>query len=276
MSKNEIFSMLPKISLYKDLSENIIISYRKHEVRNKPYLVFLHGYNGNSKSWAYQFKYFRKDFSIIAIDFPGFGQSQTLIDPDMYKVSGLIKRILIENNVKNFSLVGHSMGGMLAQVLCGNNPDLVNKLILSCTHTGYALNYKSPLREAYLNRLEQRRKLSDTEYGKLRIKSMLPNLSNKDIFNFLAKISEEITDEGILCGGASMQILNTQSLLKKIKCPCLIITGSDDVVVSKEKSNFLKQNIKNNINHEITGVGHAPYCEDHQKFNNLIYKFIDS
>ena len=73
-----------------------------------------------------------------------------------------------------------------------------------------------------------------------------------------------------------MQILNTQSLLKKIKCPCLIITGSDDVVVSKEKSNFLKQNIKNNVNHEITGVGHAPYCEDHQKFNNLIYKFIVS
>ena len=91
MSKSEVFSILPKVSLYRDLKENIIISYRKHEVRNKPYLVFLHGYNGNSKSWAYQFKYFRKDFSIIAIDFPGFGQSQTLIDPDMYRVSGLIK-----------------------------------------------------------------------------------------------------------------------------------------------------------------------------------------
>ena len=34
---------LANISFAKDLSENIIISYRKHEVRHKPYIVFLHG-----------------------------------------------------------------------------------------------------------------------------------------------------------------------------------------------------------------------------------------
>ena len=61
-----------------------------------------------------------------------------------------------------------------------------------------------------MKRLEQRKKMSDLDYGKLRIKKMLPNMGDTNIFNFLAKISEEITEESILCGGTAMQILNTK------------------------------------------------------------------
>ena len=213
---------------------------------------------------------------MIAIDFPGFGGSEAMSDPDMFKVSGLIHRALKSINVDRFSLVGHSMGGMLAQIISTNFSDSLEKLILSCTHTGYALDYKHPLREPYLKRLEQRKKMSDLEYGKLRVKKMLPKLEEKYIFKFLAKISEEITEESILCGGTAMQILNTKSVLYKIKCPCLILTGSDDIVVSKEKSSFLIDQITHSMHHEIDGVGHAPYCENYTEFNDVINSFLTS
>ena len=276
MGQINFFVNLPKSKFYKDEQENLILSYRISLLKDKPYLVFLHGYNGNSKSWAYQFNYFKNKFSLIAIDFPGFGGSEAMSDPDMFKVSGLIHRALKSINVDRFSLVGHSMGGMLAQIISTNFSESLEKLILSCTHTGYALDHKHPLREPYLKRLEQRKKMSDLEYGKLRVKKMLPKLEEKNIFKFLAKISEEITEESILCGGTAMQILNTKNLLNKINCPCLILTGSDDIVVSKEKSSFLINQIAHSSHHEIQGVGHAPYCEDYVEFNDILNTFLTS
>ena len=131
-------------------------------------------------------------------------------------------------------------------------------------------------RQLDMKRLEQRKEMSDFEYGKLRVKKMLPTLEDKNIFNFLAKISEEITEESILCGGTAMQILNTKNILNKINCPCLILTGSDDIVVSKEKSSFLINQITHSLHHEIQGTGHAPYCEDHTEFNNIVNAFLSS
>ena len=272
----DILSELPESDFYKDEQEKLLLSYRIHKLKNKPYLVFLHGYNGNSKSWAYQFRFFKEKYSLITIDFPGFGRSENMEDSNMFRVADMIYRFLKNNNIINFSLVGHSMGGMLAQVISAKYPESITKLILSCTHTGYNLPNKSPLRQPYLDRLQQRKVMTDKEYGILRIKRMLPKLKNQKILEFLAKISEEITQQSILCGGTAMQILNTKELLNKIHSPCLILTGSDDVVVSKEKSSILISEIKHSIHKEISGVGHAPYCEDQEKFNNYIDTFLNS
>ena len=70
--------------------------------------------------------------------------------------------------------------------------------------------------------------------------------------------------------------MTTKNILNKINCQCLILTGSDDIVVSKEKSSFLINKITHSLHHEIEGTGHAPYCEDHTEFNNIVSKFLSS
>ena len=236
----------------------------------------MHGYNGNSKSWAYQFKFFKHNYSLISFDFPGFGESDNMKDPDMFKVSNLIIRALENLKIKEYYIIGHSMGGMLAQILSTNNNSSVIKMVLSCTHKGYSMKYKKPLREPYNKRLQERHELSDVEYGKLRISKMLPGLQDKEIFDFLCLISRETSSEAIVCGGSSMQILDTTDVLSKIKIPCLILTGSEDIVVSKEKSLFLYNTIKNALHTEIKGVGHAPYCENAMEFNEKISSFLST
>ena len=136
--------------------------------------------------------------------------------------------------------------------------------------------YKKPLREPYNKRLQERHELSDVEYGKLRISKMLPGLQDKEIFDFLCLISRETSSEAIVCGGSSMQILDTTDVLPKIKIPCLILTGSEDIVVSKEKSLFLYNSIKNALHTEVKGVGHAPYCENALEFNEKISSFLST
>ncbi len=271
---DKILKKLPNLETEIDRSLNINISYRIKKKKDRPLLVFLHGYNGSSKSWIFQFEYFSKYFSVLAIDFPGFGASSPIKNIDMNIVSNLYIRLINRLGIDKFSVIGHSMGGMLGQVIASNFPLKINKLILSCTHQGFAMSFRKPLRNPYFVRLDERRKMSDVEFGKLRTENMVPHLKNKTILNFLSNISSEISENSILCGGEAMQILDTSELLHKIICPSLIISASQDIVCNEENANYLKQKIQNSIRFNIEDAGHAPYCEKPELFNDTVHQFL--
>ena len=264
---------LPKLQFYKDLDLNLIISYRYRKEINKDTILFLHGFNGNSKSWAYQFNFFKNKSSVISIDAPGFGKS----DPssiDMDVIADVVVRLLKSLKISKFHVVGHSMGGMLAQILGSKYSNNVGKLVLSCTFKGYNLPKNSPLMEPYQRRIKDRKNMSDDEYGRKRIREMLPKRSEDEIFEFLSVISGEITEGSINSGGMAMQYLDTTNYLPSIINKCLIILASEDVVVSKQKSELLIKDIPHANIIELSNVGHAPYCEDAISYNNVLVKFL--
>ena len=263
---------IPNISYYLEKNKNFKIGYR-HSKGSKTPLVFLHGYNGNSKSWGFQFNHFAKNHEMIAIDFPGFGKSDTF-PFTMESFSKVCNNLLISIDIKNFVLIGQSMGGQLAQIIAKNYESKIKGLVLCCTHTGYAKKPSDPLPESRLIRIEERTKLSDKDYGNLRIQKMLPNLDDVNLFNFLSKIASEVTVEGVKNGALAMNTLDTTEFLSNLNIPCLSITSSNDIVVPISKSNKLNNLIKNNDHFEMKGVGHAPYCENYKEFNSKLEKFI--
>lgn len=273
MNSQEILNQLPDPAIFKDNKYNLKISYRYQKINKEIPILFLHGFNGSSKSWAYQFDYFKNKRSIIAVDAPGFGQSDPA-DLDMLSIAHIVYNLLRSINIVRCDLVGHSMGGMLAQIMASQYNSLINKVILSCTHKGYALLKGSPLREPYRLRLEQRKKMSDEEFGHLRIKKMLPELKNEEIFKFLSLISAEINEGSIQSGGMAMQTLDTTDYLSKLNQDCLILKGSKDIVVSNERSYELEKLLKHAKIKELQNVGHAPYCEDANTFNGEVENFF--
>ena len=74
LNYKKIINQLPELEIFKDNEYDLQISYRYQKFNQEIPILFLHGFNGNSKSWAYQFDYFKEKRSIIAIDAPGFGQ----------------------------------------------------------------------------------------------------------------------------------------------------------------------------------------------------------
>ena len=273
MNSQEILNQLPDPAIFKDNKYNLKISYRYQKINKEIPILFLHGFNGSSKSWAYQFDYFKNKRSIIAVDAPGFGQSDPA-DLDMLSIAHIVYNLLRSINIVRCDLVGHSMGGMLAQIMASQYNSLINKVILSCTHKGYALLKGSPLREPYRLRLEQRKKMSDEKFGQLRIQKMLPELKNEEIFKFLSLISAEINEGSIQSGGMAMQTLDTTDYLSKLNQDCLILKGSKDIVVSNERSYELEKLLKHAKIKELQNVGHAPYCEDANTFNGEVENFL--
>ena len=273
MSYKKVLEQLPELELFNDKDLNLTMSYRyKKEDDNIP-ILFLHGFNGNSKSWAYQFNFFKSKKSVIAIDAPGFGQSNPAV-LDMEAIADMVFRLLKAMNISVCQVVGHSMGEMLAQIISSKYNDLVKKLVLSCTFKGYGMSKGVPLMDSYKRRILERNLMSDEKYGKLRVREMLPSLKEEEIFHFLASISGEISEGSIKSGGMAMQLLDTTKYLSNLKQKCLIIKASDDKVVSKEQSLSLEKEIPHAKIKELSNVGHAPYCEDIFAFNNALEEFL--
>ncbi len=81
----------------------------------KPALVFLHYFGGAAKSWEWLIDELSRDYDCLALDLPGFGGSEPLVDLSIEtmakNVIGQVKRQCPD---RVFILVGHSMGGKIA------------------------------------------------------------------------------------------------------------------------------------------------------------------
>ena len=106
-----------------------------------PVVVFLHGIGGGHLAFAPQLETFAQaGFRAVAWDMPGYGHSDP-IEP--YTFKGLAERCialidaLAARNGQQVSLVGHSMGGMVAQEVIARRPDLVQHLVLCGTSPAF-------------------------------------------------------------------------------------------------------------------------------------------
>ena len=267
---------IPKLLIHKNEETGRTTSFRstlpKSNRSQHPHLIFLHGFNGSSKSWAYQLEYFR-EYGSIAIDSPGFGGSSR-VDDGMDAVVVEVVNLITSLKINNPIIVGHSMGGMTAQVLAAKHPELCSALVLSCTHKGHGAPIGSPLSKDIEQRIEQRKELDNKQYGELRVRKMLGDHVSPLLFDFLVNIAGDITIEGLKCGGVAMQTLDTTPMLSSIRSPVTVITAQRDIVVSNDASAALLRDLPKHRKVELRGVGHAPYCEDPQAFNKVIEEVI--
>ena len=267
---------LPPQSVFLNEASGVATSYRLQPASadkgGRPPFVLLHGFNGSSKSWACQFAAFA-DRQLLAIDAPGFGASHP-VDGGMAAIADEVAALLDHLGIKEAVIIGHSMGGMLAQVLAARHPSCCVGLVLSCTHKGRAQPPDSPLSADVARRLADRAELDDAAYGHLRVSSMLAGAVAAEVFEFLALIAGEIRPEGIRCGGRAMQILDTTALLPRLAIPVMILSADRDIVVKPDALAALQVDLPQAMIVRLTGVGHAPYCEDAAAFNTSIDRFL--
>ncbi len=270
------FEKLPDLQLFTNKKTENTTAYRIQEPKcvneETQTLVFLHGFNGSSKSWYYQFIHF-DTHKVVSIDAPGFGAS-TMHQGGMLEFADEVAQLLEHLGITNAIIVGHSMGGMLAQLLAPRLSNKCSGLVLSCTHKGRAKPKNEPLSKEIRQRMTDRINLNDEDFGSLRISRMLSSIPSDCIRSFLVSIAGDIRIDGINWGGAAIQYLDTSPYLSTLTLPILIISADDDIVVKPEALGSLIASLPTARHEEMSGVGHAPYCEDAEKFNRILEQFI--
>jgi 2-succinyl-6-hydroxy-2,4-cyclohexadiene-1-carboxylate synthase len=114
--------------------------YEQQGSRDKPTLVFLHGFLGNSLDWKTTIEELIDDFHCVTIDLPGHGNSVAIdlsLEKGFQSCHQLIKYCLGELNIQSFIFVGYSLGGRIALDYARSQDDTRLKyLILESTHIG--------------------------------------------------------------------------------------------------------------------------------------------
>lgn len=114
---------------YAELKEGKV-AYIK-EGTSQPALLFVHGLSSNADAWFRNIENLRNDYTCIAIDLPGYGKSYKKADefsPTYF--AKILKEFVDTLKIRQFVLVGHSMGGQASIKFAKLYPGYVSELIL--------------------------------------------------------------------------------------------------------------------------------------------------
>lgn len=100
-------------------------------------LVLVHGFTGSSEDWGEVAPALAADGRrVLAVDLRGHGLSTKTADPARYtfdQLTGDLTRTLDAHDLASVDLLGHSMGGVIAQMFVIAHPDRVRSLVLMDT-----------------------------------------------------------------------------------------------------------------------------------------------
>ncbi|WBO68139.1 alpha/beta fold hydrolase [Streptomyces camelliae] len=93
-------------------------------------LVFVHGWTANRHRWDHQTAHFSERRRVIRLDLRGHGESSGAGVRTIAELAYDVLALLDHLQVERFALVGHSMGGMIAQTIALAHPARVERLVL--------------------------------------------------------------------------------------------------------------------------------------------------
>src|SRR5262249_11491920 len=98
-----------------------------------PMVLFLHGIGGNRDSFAGELPRLAKRWRALAWDMPGYGGSPAVVPLTFEALAQSVIAALDAERAEKAVLVGHSLGGMIAQETAARFPPRVAGLVLFAT-----------------------------------------------------------------------------------------------------------------------------------------------
>jgi pimeloyl-ACP methyl ester carboxylesterase len=235
-------------------------------------LVLVHGFLGSSDMWAPQIEFFKDDFRVIAPALPGFGESSAINSCDSIEcMAKAILNLLEKKEIKNFNLLGHSMGGMIVQEIAKIAGEKILKLI--CYGTGPRGNI--PGRFETIDQSREKLKINGLDVTAHRIAKTWFIEEDKSKYFYLCdeagkQTSIEAADNGLV----AMKNWSGIENLKNIKNETLIVWGDQDKAYNFNQVETLNNNIPNSDLKVIKGCSHNVHLEKPEEFNAVVKEFL--
>jgi pimeloyl-ACP methyl ester carboxylesterase len=255
--------------------------YNQDKINHTSCLVFLHGYTGTLETWSNTYSYFTQDenlknFPVIFIDNLGSGKSpQPEGKYTTELMSEKILEILDDLQIKNMILIGHSLGGAIAQQIAISRPNFVNQLFLISSFANVDAVCSQFLSSRYELMLAG---VSKELIAKVSIPTIFANKYIQSGNNLEIAINRVINNPQGLNGmyGQLTACLehNTLDTLYKIISNTVIITGDNDLLVNKKHSELLYQLIIKSEIIYLSNCGHMVQLEETNQLFNILKEYI--
>lgn len=228
-------------------------------------VVFIHGAGSNHLVWGIQAYALAHCARTVALDLPGHGRSdppgRNSIAAYRDVVLGLLDTLAFERAI----LVGHSMGGAIAQTLALSHPERVAGLGL--VGTGARLRVLPAILDGVLNDLPATAKLVIEN-------SYAPGLDPE----FRARAEEEFCACPALVTYGDFFACNqfdVMARLGEIRAPTLVLCGREDRMTPPKYSVHLATHLPNAYLVFIDNAGHSVMIEQPDQVNTTLSDFVE-
>lgn len=223
---------------------------------------------GLALALAFYYKQFAKDFRVYI-----FSRKNYIDKGYTAKDMARDQKIVLEKlGIKYAFIMGVSQGGMIAQHLAIDHPEIVEKLII-----GVSVSKQNQTIQSVVKSWIKMAELND--YKALTIDTMEKTFTekrlkrNRPFYPILTKIGKPKTFNRFLIQANACINHNSYDSLDRIACPTLVIGGDSDNVVGKNSSEEMAEKIKNSKLIVYEGLGHGAY-EETKDFNQQVKRFL--
>ena len=179
----------------------------------------------------------------------------------------LVSKFITSNRLKNFTLIGNSLGGHIGLMYTIQNPNKVKQLVL----TGSSGLYENSFGGSFPKR-------GDYGYINDRVNHTFYNpniLSKKYVDNIFDTLNDNAKCLNIITIARSAQRNNLSKKLYRIKCPTYLIWGLNDTITPPSVAHQFNKLISKSKLKFIDNCCHAPMMERPQEFNKILKTFLD-
>lgn len=249
-----------------------------------PAIVLLHGFASSIYTWKDVLPALARDHDVLALDLPGFGQSDCPPDLSFDEYPAVVLGLLDRLGVSRATLVGSSMGGAVAVTIAAERPGFVDRLVL-VDAAGFNLQEKKrpwPIRvirsapmAALLDRMPLRRLLVEASLRQVFFDDAL--VTSERIDEYLEPVLRPVAPTAIrsLLASRSLHPDAVQKLLPKITAPVLILWGREDEWIPVRDADRFAAALPGSRVVVLDGCGHMPQEERPGDVAQSIEDFLD-
>lgn len=266
------------------LFKNKKVYYEVHGNTGEP-IVLLNGIMMSTASWTAFVETMSQQNHVILVDFFDQGQSARL-EGEVYDQSlqvELLDAVLEEVSgqiwYERFNIMGISYGGEVAVQYTLAHPERVRRLVLAntCGRTsgwlkkiGDGWNEMAKSGNGYGYYLTTIPVIYSTQFFENRAEWM----DNREAY-LTGYFDRDDVRQALIRLTNSSAKYNVVDRLHEIKCPTLVISSSEDVLVPPYEQKILHENIKGSVYVTINGSGHASMYEAPEAFAALTLGFAN-
>lgn len=241
-----------------------------------PTVLMLHGIGGGHLSFAPQVESLASSgYRAVAWDMPGYGHSAP-IEP--YTFKGLAESCitLIEGlRCEDVVLVGHSMGGMVAQEVVARRPGRVSRLVLCGTSASFGKPDGDWQREFIAERtapLDAGRTMA--QLAEQLVPQMVGPGSLPEGVRLAQHCMSQVNPSTYRRALEALVTFDRRANLGNIHVPTLLIAGEHDRNAPPAVMKKMSQAIIGSTFFEMRGIGHLQNLEAPDEFDAAILNFL--
>ncbi len=245
-----------------------------------PPLLMVAGMASDSKSWQFILKEMSSHFRLIIFDNRGCGRTiANALSFDLRDLARDAFALLDYLDYDRVHLLGHSMGGMIAQEMALLYPDRIGKLVLASSSPHLSEKASAILDELYQKWVDG---LEMSEWFRIMFQWLFTReaLENKKFMDaaiiFALAYPYPQTLEGFRGQVQALRGFDARDRISGIDQPCLIVSGAEDILISPDESRTLEEISGETTFALIPDAAHSIHAEQPNKFTEAVIPFLEA